>query len=464
MTPAPMVKIRVDRYALAGIASDKSVLKALVETSFSINRIRNTEPLLERLLDRIFSLIPATCGAVLFAGGKPDSLEPAAYRGSPVNVNAAIAGEVLRERVAIMSNDGDSILCAPLRVFDSNLGVIYLDSPEAAAFEMNHLHLLIAIASIAAISLEHTRYVERLEGENQRLHEEINIHHEIIGESPRMQEVRSFIGKVAPSDSAVLILGESGTGKERVSRPIHRNSRRSAGPFVVVNCAAIVDTLVESELFGNEKNAFTGAAAQRKGKIEAADHGTLFLDEVGELSMPMIPVDVRVVAATNRNLEERIKEGRFRQDLYFRLQVVVLRMPSLAERREDIPILAAHFLQKFRHVRVVSGFSTEARRVLASYDWPGNVRELQNAIERALVLGQSEVIQPEDLPEALTETKSPGAELASSYHALVNQLKRSLIDQALQQAEGNHAEAARMLDLSPSYMRRLAHNLNVKLP
>ena len=256
------------------------------------------------------------------------------------------------------------------------------------------------ISSITAISLEHTRYIERLESENQRLHAEIDQEHganlQIIGDSPRMQEVRTFIGKVAPSDATVLILGPSGTGKELVARAIHQNSRRAAGPFVAVNCGAITASLVESELFGYEKGAFTGAAKQEKGKIEAADGGTLFLDEVGELTMPMqaallrvlqerefhrvggirqVSVDVRIVAATNRNLEERIQEERFREDLYFRLKVVELQMPSLAECRADIPTLASHFLQKFRYKRVTSGFSTEAQRILTDYNWPGNVRE-----------------------------------------------------------------------------------------
>ena len=442
MNPETTVKLRVDRYALAEIASDKAVLGALLQTTFYINGIHNTELLLDRLLERIFNLMPADRGAVLFAGRKPGSLESAAYRGSPPKVNLEIALEVMSERAGIISGngkDGASIICVPLRVFDSVLGTIYLESTQEDAFTRSHLHLLIAITIITAIALEHTRHVEHLESENQRLNDEIRLDHGanlgIVGDSPRIQEVRNFIGKVAPSESTVLVLGPSGTGKELVSRGIHQNSRRAAGPFVAVNCAAIIDTLVESELFGYEKGAFTGAAELRRGKIEAADHGTLLLDEVGELSMPMqaallrvlqerefqrvsgtrpIAVDVRVVAATNRNLEERIKEGRFRLDLYYRLKVVELPMPSLAECRADIPTLATHFLQKFRYVRVVSGFSTEARRILAAYDWPGNIRELQNTVERALVLGTSDVIQPEDLPESLLQSKSGEAVSAGS--------------------------------------------------
>jgi transcriptional regulator with PAS, ATPase and Fis domain len=300
-----------------------------------------------------------------------------------------------------------------------------------------------------------------------------------------MQDVRRFIGKVAPSESTVLILGPSGTGKELVARAIHQNSRRAAGPFVAVNCGAITASLVESELFGYEKGAFTGAAKQEKGKIEAADGGTLFLDEVGELTMPMqaallrvlqerefhrvggtkpITVDVRVVAATNRNLEERIKEGRFREDLYFRLKVVPFRMPSLAECRADIPLLASHFLQKKRYIRVVSGLSTETERIITAYDWPGNVRELEHTIEGALVLGSSDVILPEDLPESFLTSRPPESATPGGYHAQVAALKRSIVEHALTESEGSYTDAARSLDVSPSYFRRLALHLKLNLP
>ena len=299
-----------------------------------------------------------------------------------------------------------------------------------------------------------------------------------------MQEVRRFIARVAPTDATVLILGPSGTCKELVSRAIHQNSRRANDRFVAVNCGAIVDTLVESELFGYEKGAFTGAAEMRRGKIEVADGGTLFLDEVGELTMPTqasllcvlqerelnrvggtrrIPVDVRVVAATNRNLEERIREGRFRADLYFRLKVVQLRMPSLAECREDIPTLASHFLQNLRYVRAVSGFSSEARRILTAHDWPGNIRELEHTIHGALVLWSSEVILPEDLPESLLTSKAQQS-AGDSYYDQLGALKRSIVERALLNASGNHAEAARSLDVSTSYLCRLARNLKIPMP
>jgi Nif-specific regulatory protein len=237
-------------------------------------------------------------------------------------------------------------------------------------------------------------------------------------------------------------------------------------------------------LFGYEKGAFTGAAQQQKGKIEAADGGTLFLDEVGELTMPMqaallrvlqerefyrvggtkpVTVDVRLLAATNRDLEEQIKEERFREDLFFRLRVVVLEMPSILECRADIPLLASHFLQKLRYIRVTSGFSTDAQRILQTYHWQGNVRELQNAVQHALLFGDSTVIQPEDLPEYVLTSKSTENSKATSYQAQLTALKRALLKDALKNAKGNHAEAARSLDVSPSYFRRLARDLNITL-
>src|SRR5436190_17181031 len=321
------VTLRVDRYALAEIASDKTVLGALLQVSSAIGGIHDTESRLDRLLEAIFQRIPAEYGAVLLAKRNVGELETAASRGSPREVNAEIVAHVLRERTATLMRIPNSILCAPLWAFDTDLGVIYLDSSVPDAFQIRHLNLQIAIASVAALALNHWRYIALLEGENQRLRDYAYIDQGIVGNSPAIRKVRDFISKVAGSESTVLILGESGTGKELVARDIHRNSRRKDGPFAAVNGAAIVDTLTESELFGHERGAFSGAIAQKKGKVEAADGGTLFLDEVGELSLQTqaallrflqerefqrvggtktLRADVRIVAATNRNLEEWI--------------------------------------------------------------------------------------------------------------------------------------------------------------
>jgi Nif-specific regulatory protein len=347
------------------------------------------------------------------------------------------------------------------------------------------LQILTAIAGISTVALENARHLEWLEGENERLRAANCLESNMVGESARMQQVYQFLAKVAPTSASVLICGESGTGKELAARAIHQNNPRVNKPFVAVNCAALTETLLESELFGHEKGAFTGAIAQKKGKFEVADGGTIFLDEVGEMSPLLqtkllrvlqerefervggtrpIKVDIRLIAATNRNLEEAIEQGTFRQDLYYRLNVVQLLMPPLRERREDIPLLASYFVAKYSKMckRRVSGISAEARARLINYDWPGNVRELENAIERAVVLGTTDLILPEDLPEAALEAETPTSVPLTKYHEAVAETKKQLIVKAVEQAGGNYTEAAKLLGVHPNYLHRLIRNMNLK--
>jgi len=492
---ADTIKIHVNRDALMAIARNPAILLALDQTTFTINKLYVTDDLLEGLLDRLFALTDAERGAIFFASLDSGELEPAAHRGPPLEIDSEIAQESFRNEVGIATTrKGHSILCVPLRAFDTVLGIIYLESSRPGALQTEYLvHLLIAIGSIAAIFLQHTRYIGNLERENERLLRQIRHYHGtvpddppfgIVGESEAIQQVHRFIRKVAPSEVTALIVGDSGTGKELAARAIHDNSPRNPQPYVEVNCAAVVETLMESELFGHEKGAFTGASAMKIGKFEAAHGGTLFLDEVGELSMPMqaallrvlenrtfhrvggnrpITVDVRVVAATNRNLAQRIKEGLFREDLYFRLAVVELQMPSLAERREDIPLLAAHFLNKLRDFRVASGFSTEARRLLMAHEWKGNVRELKNAIAHALVMGSSETIQAEDLPKSVTRTTVSAIPAKGGLRAAEDEFRRGFIRQVLAESGGNIAETARRCEIDYSYLYRLAKSLGVNL-
>jgi transcriptional regulator with GAF, ATPase, and Fis domain len=377
------------------------------------------------------------------------------------------------------------VMCVPLIVFDRKLGVLYLDTTQPLdRFDRDHLQLVAAIAGIAAVAIENARQFEWLETENERLLADVNIEHNMVGESAAMQRVYHFISKVAPTDATTLICGESGTGKELAARAIHRNSKRAQKPFIAVNCAALNESLLESELFGHEKGSFTGALAQKKGRLEIADGGTVFLDEVGELTPPLqvkllrvlqerefervggtitIKVDLRLIAATNKNLEEAIQSGEFRQDLYYRLNVVSLEMPPLRERREDIMLLANYFADKYgaRCNRKLRGFSDEARACLTSYDWPGNVRELENAIERAVVLGTTDLILAEDLPEALLE-RDVNAVTPSTYHDAVAQTKKQIILNAMDQAAGNCTAAARLLGVHPNYLQRLIRNLNLR--
>ncbi len=310
------------------------------------------------------------------------------------------------------------------------------------------------------------------------------LHHDMVGASEAMQAVYEFVARVAPTDATVLLLGESGTGKELAARAIHRNSPRAGRPFVAINCAALNENLLESELFGHEKGAFTGAVTQKRGKLEIAEGGTLFLDEIGELAPALqakllrvlqerefervggtraIRVDLRVVAACNRDLAEAVRRGAFRADLFYRLNVVSLRMPALRERKDDIPLLAEFFAARFRErsARRVLGFAPETLRRMLAYDWPGNVRELENAVERAIVLGAGEWIQPQDLPEAVLSAV-PEAEPSTDYRGSVLEARRRTVLRALEQARGNYTEAARLLGIHPNNLHRLTRTLGLR--
>ncbi len=312
---------------------------------------------------------------------------------------------------------------------------------------------------------------ERLRAENRRLQEELRQAFKfegIVGTSPKMQEVLRIAAAVAPTDATVLIYGETGTGKEILARSIHYQSHRAQGPFVAINCGAIPETLLETELFGHEKGAYTGAVTSRVGKFEAASGGTIFLDEVGDMSPAMqvkllrvlqektiervggtrpIKVDVRVIAATNRDLRQAIREGSFREDLFYRLSVVPIHLPPLRERPEDIPILAQHFLERAcaRYRKTIRGFTPQAQRKLRRYSWPGNVRELEFCIERAVILCTGEEITAQDL--------WLGEEPEDHFPTLAEVERRHIL-RALEEGGGNLDRAAALLDIGVPVLRR----------
>ncbi|MEJ2589182.1 MAG: sigma-54 dependent transcriptional regulator [Deltaproteobacteria bacterium] len=326
-------------------------------------------------------------------------------------------------------------------------------------------------------ALEHTRLKE----ENMALKEKLNSGgrlKNIIGKSPAMKELVDMVALVAPSEATILITGESGTGKELVARAIHANSSRKDGPLVIVNCAALAETLLESELFGHEKGAFTGADKRREGRFAHANKGTIFLDEIGEMSLTMqakllrviqdrkiqrvgsdqsIGVDVRIVAATNRRLEEAVSKGTFREDLYYRLNVVTLHVPPLRDRIDDIPRLAKHFLDRYaeRNQKPLKGFDPRAMDMLLKYTWPGNVRELENAVERAVILVPGDYITPKELPLSITEAYPLKDELPQVTPAApdanglsLEALEKQAILNTLAAEDGNKSEAARKLGIT----------------
>lgn len=487
-------------------------LAALIKVSTTINAIRGLRELQKKLLELMFEVVPARHGAILLTDSSETegeeefsavfALDRLKGPDETIKVSRSVARQVLRDGTALLFEDSDktssldynslndartsSVLCVPLIMAGNSLGVLYLATNEPdVRFDSDHLQLASTIAAISAVAIENARHIEWLESENKRLIADAGIEHSMVGESPRMRQVYQLIAKVAPTDSSVLISGESGTGKELVARAIHQNSKRSGKPFIAVNCAALTETLLESELFGHEKGAFTGALAQRKGRLEIADGGTLFLDEIGELSAPLqvkllrvlqerefervggtrtIKVDIRLLTATNRNLEELITQGLFRQDLFYRLNVLRLEMPPLRQRQEDIPLLAKYFAVKYGEKcnRKITSISSEAQKRLLSYDWPGNVRELENAIERAVVLGSSDVILLEDLPEAILETETRTTSAPTKYHEAVAHTKKQVILQAMDQAKGNYTDAAKLLGVHPNYLHRLIRNLNLR--
>ena len=498
-------KVLAELPANARVARD---LNTLLKVGTAINSLRDIGQLQQRLLELILEAIPAEREAILLIDESQETFASVCGwnhligADQSIKVSRTITNQVLREGVALLSNDivesekaGQvpslvsarvcSLLCVPLIVFEKPLGVIYLDtSNPASRFDEGHLQLLTAIAGIAAIAFENVRYLESLAGENQRLNQEIRLEHQMIGESARMRAVYGVLAKVAPTDSTVLIRGESGTGKELAAHAIHLNSPRATKPFVAINCATLSESLLESELFGHEKGAFTGAIVQKRGKLEVADGGTVFLDEIGELTLAIqakllrviqerqfervggtrsIKIDVRIIAASNRDLETAIANGSFRQDLYYRINVVAITMPALRERREDIPLLASYFTGIFsnRCKRRVRGVSPEARRLLQAFEWPGNVRELENAIERAVVLGSSDVIAPEDLPESLFESAQLAAQPTKYYEAIV-EAKKQIITKTLNESSGNYTEAAKKLGIHPNNLHRIIKSLNLK--
>ena len=438
-----------------------------------------------QLVRLIGDLAPVIGGAVLLGHDVDEVCAAGESRDPPDRLISELARRVWREGPIV--DIATAYVAVPLYVRGAMAGLIAACFPRTESAQLaEHANTLAAIATLGAMALETVREVERLKTEKTLLMERLDAASQvsgILGTSPALQKLMQMVGRVAASDASVLLLGESGTGKEMVAHAIHRSSARSGRAFVAINCATLTETLLESELFGHEKGAFTGAAAQKKGKLEMADGGTVFLDEIGELAVPLqakllrvlqqrefervggtrtLTLDLRVIAATNRDLEAEVRSGAFREDLYHRLNVVALQLPPLRERSEDIPALAAHFLERSaaRCGRRVRGISPEALTHLMAYPWPGNVRELENAIERAVVLGQSEVLLAEDLPETVLDAPAP--RLPGALQASVTDVKRRLILRAWEESGGDYKSAAAKLSIHPNSLIRLIRTLGLR--
>lgn len=377
-----------------------------------------------------------------------------------------------------------AFICVPIKIGDEIIGTISVDrivSGEASFQEDVRLLTIIASTISQAVRLRQLAQeeTEKVKEENLRLQNELRIKYgpkTVVGNSKVMRNVYEMIEKVCRTNATVLVLGESGVGKERVAHTIHYNSSRAGGPFIIVNCAALPESLIESELFGHEKGAFTGATTFRRGRFEIADNGTIFLDEIGELSLSLqtrilrvlqermfervggntsIKVNIRIIAATNRNLEALIRAGKFREDLYYRLNIFPIVVPSLRERKSDIMLLTDHFIEQYssgmnKKITSISGPATE---LLINYHWPGNVRELENCIERAVILCSDGVIRTHHLPPSLHKGEELSAiEAKVTLPEMLASLEKETITDALKRSRGNMAKAARMLGLTERVM------------
>jgi Nif-specific regulatory protein len=382
-----------------------------------------------------------------------------------------------------------SMLAVPMRVKEKCVGVIeILNKRGGRSFSEEDLQWLEIFATQAAIAIENARSFQKIKKEVFELHDKIQIekgYHPFIGESRAILEKLEIARKAAHTDSSVLLLGESGVGKELFAEQIHLGSARKEKPFVRVNCPALSETLLESELFGHVKGAFTDALANRKGRFELADSGTIFLDEIGDLpfsvqakllrvlqertiepvgSSVSVPIDVRIVAATNKNIEAEVKAGRFRTDLYYRLNVLPLYIPPLRERQGDIPLLAGFFLDLFRKdvKKSIKGFTPEAMEVLITHAWPGNVRELQNAVERAVVITQGEWITPESFILQSLSGDDGDRYRDKPLKDAVNLFKSHFVKRTLEKNGWNQTATAKELGIQRTYLSRLLKELNIQ--
>ena len=490
------------------------------ETLIEINTLINSDysdpkALLTRILESATRLTAGEASSLLLLNSENNKLYFEISLGSKgpdvqqfsLNLGEGIAGWVAQNNRSLIVNDVEkdkrffadiseqigfstkSILAVPMRIKEQCVGVIeIINKTDGALFEQEDLEWLEVFANQAALAIVNARSFQKVQNEVSFLRGQIDErqYSTFVGRSEAIRSCLSIAHKAAVTDSSVLITGESGAGKELVAEQIHMNSHRRGGPFIRVNCAALPESLIESELFGHVKGAFTDAAQDRRGRFELADGGTIFLDEIGEVplnvqakllrviqsrvfervgsSEPMSS-DVRIIAATNRNLAKSIENNSFRRDLYYRLNVLPITVPALRERQEDVPLLAEHFLKLYSAEmnKKITGFSSEAMEILMRYEWPGNVRELQNVIERAVVLTGNEKLQAEDLMLMQDATESSSIYQGRTLKEAINLFKRHFVTDTLKKNGGVQKHAARELGIQRTYLSRLIKELNISL-
>ena len=478
--------------------NQESLLDALLRISTVIDTLQDLDILLGKIMDIAVSAVGAERGFLILTDdtGRPSVRTARNMSDQNIQDVTKISNSIVRkvlktgETVLIYDteSEGDlegmhsiimyqirSVACVPLKIKERPIGAIYLDSiHHRSGFTKTSIPFLTIFANQAAIAIENARLYQQLREENRQLRKQAqkaNDFDGIIGNSAKMKQVFDIMRSVLDSDATVLIQGESGTGKELVARAIHHHGLRRDKPFVALFCGSLPESLLESELFGHKKGAFTGAISDKKGLFEAADGGTLFLDEIGDISTKIQTqllrvlqegevkrvgenhvrtVDVRIVAATNKDLQEQIREGLFREDLFYRLNVIDIHLPPLRERAEDVTLLAQHFVLKFaaKYRKDIHGFSPEGMDLISRYHWPGNVRELENKVEKAVVLAKGALIGPEDLQLSPSRNHRP---LPSGV--TVEQIVRQLVEQTLSETGGNVTRAAAQLGVSRRWIQ-----------
>ncbi|PIE98066.1 MAG: Fis family transcriptional regulator [Treponema sp.] len=495
---------------------DKNDLTALMKTTLLISsNFSNLNDVLYRVVESAMTVVKADAASLLIVDESVDKLRfeialgPKGFevKNMAVSMDKGIAGWVVRNNKSAMINDVSSdsrfdptvqqstgyesknMLAVPMKVDGVCIGVIeVLNKVSGQDFSFDDLQILELFARQVAVAYLNARSYDRSKNEVACLQDQLNQdkgYHTMIAESPVMQDRLELCKKVAKSNASVLILGQSGVGKELIAEQIHLSSDRSDKPFIRVNCAAIPESLLESELFGHVRGAFTDAVADRKGRFETADNGTIFLDEIGDISLATqakllrvlqnksferlgsnntITVNTRVIAATNRDIEKLVEDGKFRADLYYRLNVLPIYVPPLKQRLEDITPLAEFFLKRFsKEVKKdFYNFSQPAIERLLSYTWPGNIRELENAIERACVIGSPPYIQVDDLLLTNDLNKTIDINAVSTLKDAVNTFKKSYIQSVIKKTAGNQTVASELLGVQRTYLSKLIKELNIK--
>ncbi len=497
------------------IAADSQKLEILLEIYARINSsYMDSKALLTQIITSATELTEGEASSLLLVNPENNKLyfeialgpKGASAKRYSVNMGEGIAGWVAEKNASLIVNDAtsdprfypeistqigfptSSILAVPMRVKDRCVGVIeILNKKGGKKFTEEDREWLEIFSTQAALAIQNALSFKKVKDELNILQDKVQTvqgYHTFVGESRQIKEKLGIAWKAAETDSSVLLLGESGVGKELFAEQIHLNSPRKNGPFIRVNCAALPEGLLESELFGHVKGAFTDAVTDRRGRFELADGGTIFLDEVADMPLPIqakllrviqqrtfervgasepTTVNVRIVAATNRELEKEVSQGRFRSDLYYRLNVLPITIPPLRERKEDIPILAEFFLKKHSSEtkKQLRGFTDDAVEALLGYAWPGNVRELENAVERAVVFSRDELVSAESLTLASTSVLADESYARKTLKEALNIFKKHFITKALESNGWHQTRTAKALDIQRSYLSKLIRELDI---